>query len=441
MDVISVGIIGVVVLIALLMVGVYVAVALGVVGFIGTAYFLGFSPATSLLASTTFHYGTEYTFIVIPLFVAMGLFAAEEGISKDAYDALAKWIGNVRGGLGIATIGACTIFGTLTGSSVVTSVVFAKVSVPEMRRHGYDASISYGLVCTAGAIGMLIPPSLLAVVYSLITGESLGQLLLAGIGPGLLLTAGLIVAFVALLTFRPSLGPTRAIEGVTWRERLIALPKLWPAFVVAIIMIGGVYFGLFTVVEAAGIGTAVLLLLYFAIKGVSKQSLQTVTASLREAVALTSMILLILITAQIFARFLVLTELGTALADFVVGAKLSSLQFLLAAVVLTILLGMLIDSVSILAIIVPVLYPIAQAMSIDPLWFAMVIVFATQVGLITPPFALSVFAVKAVAEPGITLEDIFRGTMFFWLVMVIILAILILIPDITTWIPHNMWQS
>ncbi len=179
MDVFSVGIIGVVVLIALLMMGVYVAVALGLVGFIGTAYFLGFSPATSLLASTTFHYGTEYTFIVIPLFVAMGLFAAEEGISKDAYDALAKWIGNVRGGLGIATIGACTIFGTLTGSSVVTSVVFAKVSVPEMRRHGYDASISYGLVCTAGAIGMLIPPSLLAVVYSLITGESLGQLLLA----------------------------------------------------------------------------------------------------------------------------------------------------------------------------------------------------------------------------------------------------------------------
>jgi tripartite ATP-independent transporter DctM subunit len=441
MDVFSVGIIGVVVLIALLMMGVYVAVALGLVGFIGTAYFLGFSPATSLLASTTFHYGTEYTFIVIPLFVAMGLFAAEEGISKDAYDALAKWIGNVRGGLGIATIGACTIFGTLTGSSVVTSVVFAKVSVPEMRRHGYDASISYGLVCTAGAIGMLIPPSLLAVVYSLITGESLGQLLLAGIGPGLLLTAGLIVAFVALLTFRPSLGPTRAIEGVSWRERLIALPQLWPAFVVAIVMIGGVYFGVFTVVEAAGIGTAVLLLLYFAIKGVSKRSLQTVTASLREAVALTSMILLILITAQIFARFLVLTELGTALADFVVDAKLSSLQFLLAAVVLTILLGMLIDSVSILAIIVPVLYPIAQAMSIDPLWFAMVIVFATQVGLITPPFALTVFAVKAVAEPGINLEDIFRGTMFFLVVMIIILAILILIPDITTWIPYNMWQS
>lgn len=440
MDTITVGIIGVVVLIALLMMGVYVAVALGVVGFVGTAYFLGFNPATSLLASTTFHYGTEYTFIVIPLFVAMGLFAAEEGISKDAYDALTKWIGNVRGGLGVATIGACAIFGTLTGSSVVTSVVFAKVSVPEMRRHGYDASISYGLVCTAGAIGMLIPPSLLAVVYSLLTGESMGQVLLAGIGPGLLLAAGLILAFVALLTFRPLLGPTRAIENVTWRERLIALPKLWPAFVVAIIMMGGVYFGVFTVVESAGIGTAVLLLLYFATKGVSKRSLQVVTASLREAVALTSMILLILITAQIFARFLVLTELGTALADFVAAAKLSSLEFLLAAIVLTIFLGMLIDSVSILAIIVPVLYPIAQVMSIDPLWFAMVIIFATQIGLITPPFALSVFAVKAVAEPDVTLEDIFRGTMFFWIAMGAILAVLVLIPDITTWIPYNMWQ-
>lgn len=440
MDIILVGIIGVVVLLALLMMGVYVAVALGVVGFVGIAYILGLSPAMSLLASTTFHYGTEYTFIVIPLFVAMGLFAAEEGISKDAYDALAKWIGNIRGGLGVATVGACAIFGTLTGSSVVTAVVFAKVSVPEMRRHGYDAATSYGLVCAAGAIGILIPPSLLAVVYSLITGESLGQVLLAGIGPGLLLTVGLILSFVALLTVRPSLGPARAIKSVTWRERLIALPNLWPAFVVALIMIGGVYAGVFTVVEAAGIGTAVLLLLYFAIRGVSQQSLQAVTASLREAVALTSMILLILITAQIFARFLVLTELGTSVAEFVVAAKLSSFEFVLAAVVLTIFLGMLIDSVSILAIIIPVLYPIAQAMSIDPLWFAMVIIFATQVGIITPPFALAVFAVKTVADPDITLEDIFRGTMFFLFVMLVILAILILIPGVSTWIPHRMWQ-
>jgi len=370
----------------------------------------------------------------------MGLFAAEEGISKDAYDALAKWIGNVRGGLGIATVGACAIFGTLTGSSVVTSVVFAKVSVPEMRRHGYDGSLSYGLVCTAGAIGMFIPPSLLAVVYSLITGESLGQLLLAGIGPGLLLTAGLILALVVLLTFRPSLGPTRAIENVTWRERLIALPKLWPALVVAIIMMGGVYFGVFTVVESAGIGTAVLLLLYFATKGVSKRSLQAVMTSLREAVALTSMILLILISAQIFSRFLVLTALGTTLADFVLATKLSSLEFLLAAIVLTVLLGMLIDSISILAIIIPILYPIAQTMGMDQLWFAMIIIFATQIGLISPPFALSVFAVKAVAEPDVTLEDIFRGTMFFLIVMFVILAILVLIPGISTWIPYNMWQ-
>ena len=205
-------------------------------------------------------------------------------------------------------------------------------------------------------------------------------------------------------------------------------------------MMGGVYFGVFTVVESAGIGTAVLLLLYFATKGVSKRSLQAVMTSLREAVALTSMILLILISAQIFSRFLVLTALGTTLADFVLATKLSSLEFLLAAIVLTVLLGMLIDSISILAIIIPILYPIAQTMGMDQLWFAMIIIFATQIGLISPPFALSVFAVKAVAEPDVTLEDIFRGTMFFLIVMFVILAILVLIPGISTWIPYNMWQ-
>jgi C4-dicarboxylate transporter DctM subunit len=439
MDPIWVGIGTIILFLVLLLFGFYVAVALGLAGLIGMATIVGVEPALGVLATQSFHYGSRYGFIIIPLFVAMGLFAAEGGVSKDAYDALAKWLGGIRGGLGLATIGACTMFGTLTGSSVITAVVFAKISVPEMRRLGYDAKISYGLVSSAGGIGLLIPPNLLAVVYALLTEESLGKLLMAGIGPGIVLAICLGGGFVLLLKWRPSWGPPGGEKRVTWRERLASIPKLWSILVVAFVVIGGIYFGVFTVNEAAGIGTLVLLILFLCIKGFSRQSWQIIMAALRESISLTAMTLVILIGAQIFARAVVLSRLGPELSNLVISMNLSPVQFVIVMTILYLALGCLLDGISIMAITIPIIYPIVVKMGIDNIWFATVLIVATQIGLITPPFGLSCYAVKAVATPDISLGDLFKGAFPFLIFMLTTQIIVIAFPAVSLWIPYHIW--
>jgi tripartite ATP-independent transporter DctM subunit len=349
-------------------------------------------------------------------------------------------VGRLKGGLGLATVGGCTIFGALTGSSIATAVVFAKVSVPEMRRYGYDAKIAYGLVSSAGAIGMMIPPSILAVIYALITEQSVGQLLMGGIGPGLTLALCLGGGFIILLALRPSLGPSTQRASVTWRERFAALPKLWPAFMIALIVIGGIYLGVFTVTEAAGIGTFTLFVLYLATKGFSRQSWQVLSACLRETISLSVMILFLVASARVFGRLLVLSGLAPMVTDFIINMNLPGVQFIIVATVLYIVLGTFLDSVSILAITIPLLYPAVVAMGLDIIWFAMVMILATQIGNITPPVGLIIYAVKGVADPDISLEDIFRGVLPFFLMMLVAQAIVIAFPIISTWIPYHIWE-
>lgn len=438
MEPLWVGVAGICILAVLLLLGVYVAIALGLAGVLGMIVIIGFEPAMSLLGTTLLRTATNYTLIVIPLFITMGLFSAEAGLSTGIYNTLSKWLGRIRGGLGLATVGACTIFGMLTGSSIVTALVFAKVSVPEMRRHGYDAKLSYGLVSSAGAIGMLIPPSLLAIIYALITEQSVGELLLGGIGPGLVLAFCLGSGFVALLYLRPSLGPDTRGASVTWRERFVSLPSLWPAFVVGVIVIGGIYSGIFTVTEAAGIGAFILFILFLFTKRGSRQSWQMLAACLRESISLSAMVLLILAGALIFGRFLVLSEIAPKFTEFILAMNLSGIQFAIATAVVFLVMGCIMDSTSIVAITIPLLYPIANSMDLDPVWFAMVAIMASQVGLITPPLGLSVYAVKGVADPDISLGDIFHGVIPFLFLMVVALALIIAFPFISTWIPYHM---
>jgi len=237
---------------------------------------------------------------------------------------------------------------------------------------------------------------------------------------------------------RPSLGPPSGQSPATWRERLFSLPKLWPAFTVALIIIGGIYGGIFTVTEAAGVGTFVLLVLFLFVQGFSRQSWQAVSRVLRETISLTGMVLLILTTAQIFSRLLVLSGLGPLLAEFVINQNVSSMGFVLGATTLYLLLGTVIDSVSVLAITIPLFFPMVKTMGLDEIWFAMVMILATQIGNITPPIGLIIYAVKGVAEPDMTLEDIFRGTLPFFVMMLIALGIVILFPSITTWLPYHI---
>jgi tripartite ATP-independent transporter DctM subunit len=433
-----IGVTGIAMLIILIMGGVYIGVGLGLVGIIGIIIMIGFSPAMSLLATTWFHYGTSYFFIIIPLFVAMGLFSAQAGVSRDLYDTLSKWIGQVRGSLGLATLGAQTIFGALTGSSMVTAIVFGKVSVPEMRRLGYDPRVAYGLVAAGGAIGMMIPPSVMAVIYALVTEQSVAHLLLAGIGPGLVLAVCLSVGLVILVTLRPPLKSVARKEVATWKDRLSSLPKLWPVIIVATVLIGGIYTGVFTETEAAGFGTFVLLIVFLLTARFSRETLAELAVMLRETVCLTGMVLLILTSGQIFSRMLVLSGLGSMFTDYIIGLNLSALGFVLGVVLLYFLMGLLLDSASIVVVTIPIIYPVAEAYHLDQVWLAMVLILTTQIGNVTPPVGLNLFAVKGIAEPDISLEDIFRGVLPFFFMMCTALAIVISIPSVSTWIPNHM---
>jgi C4-dicarboxylate transporter DctM subunit len=439
MEPIGVGIITIIIFLVLLFSGFYVAVALGFAGFIGISAIVGLGSAMSVLGTQAFHYGTQYSFVIIPLFVAMGLFAAEGGVSKDAYDGMAKWLGGIKGGLGHATIAACAMFGTLTGSSIITAVVFAKISVPEMKRLGYDAKLSYGLVSSAGAIGLLIPPNLMAVIYALLTEESLGKLLMAGIGPGIVMALCLSLGFVGILVWRPSWGPPGGEKRATWRERIASLPKLWSILVVGFVIIGGIYFGIFTVNEASGIGTLLLLLLYLCIKGFSKKTWQVIMTALRESISLTAMVLFVLIGAQIFARAIVLSRIGPKFSEIVIGWNLSPALFILAMAVVFLIFGCFIDGISTMAITIPIVYPMIVKMGIDNIWFATVMIVATQIGNITPPFGLCAYAVKAVAGPDYSIEDIFKGALPFLIFELICLAIVMAFPAVSLWIPYNIW--
>jgi tripartite ATP-independent transporter DctM subunit len=429
-----IGLLGILALFFMLAAGVHIGVALGVVGVLGMLIIIGLEAGVSLLTTTSFHFATNPEFIVMPLFILMGLLAMVGGISQTTYNGLSKWVGKIRGGLAVATVGACTAFGTVSGSALVTASVFARVSCPEMRRHGYSKGLAYGVVSSAGAIGMLIPPSLLAVIYGLLTLESIGDLLIAGIAPGVLLalifTAGILVMAYA----NPSLAPPVAFD-ITWGQRLTSLKDFWPIVVSGVVVIGGIYGGVFTPGEAGAFGALAILLIAVFWGGMRWPQLR---AALSETVSITAMIFLILIAAKVFSRFMMLSGVAPRLVNAIIDIGLSPLGLVIALAILYLILGAFLDSISMLSITIPVFYPAVQAMGIDPMWFAMVVILAIHVGLITPPVGLNVYAVKAVAEPDVSLEDVFRGTIPFFFMMLLALAIIIAFPILSTWLPERI---
>ena len=428
------GILGLIVLLVFIVAGVHIALALALVGTIGAAVILGADLALELLLSTTFWRVFRVEFLMIPLFVLVGLVAALGGISSDTYKALSLWFGRVRGGLGIATVAGCTAFGTVSGSSLVTATVFAKVSAPDMRRMGYDKRLIYGLVSAAGAIGMLIPPSVLIIIYSILTEESPGKLLIGGITPGLLLFIVFSIGIWVIGRINPSLTGTQYAEKVTWRQRLVSLKLLWPMALVATILILGVFFGFFSVHEAAAFAVAVVCIVVL----VTRRTLRGIGEALTETAAITAMVFFIFVGATMFARFLMLSGIAPRVLDFIIGLELSAVGMTIVMCVLYLILGCFLDSISCLAVTIPIIYPVILTMGIDPIWYGISVILAIEVGLITPPVGLNVYAVKGVAEADVSLEDIFIGALPFFFMMLVALAIIIAFPFLSTTLPALM---
>ena len=433
MDPFWIGLIGVIGLLVLIILGVHVAISLGLVGMVGMACIMG--PEAALYASTTLTLDrvTDYALAIIPLYVLMGALAQEGGISSGTYECLRLWFGRFRGGLGIATVGGCTLFGTVCGSSMVTATVFAQLTAPEMRRMGYQKHFAYAICSSGGVIGMLIPPSILVVVYGILSGDSIGRLLIGAASPGIALFIIFSLGITIMTHFNPNLAG-KIESQATWRERLISLKLLWEVFLIVGIVFGGIFTGIFSPQDAGAVACTALLFIYL----LSGKSWEGIKDALCATISTSAMIFLMLAGAGLFSRFLVVSTVAPKVLNFLLSFNLTPLSFFVIVSIVYLVLGCFFDSFSMLTITLPLLHPAAMKFGIDPIHFGIVVIVAIEIGLLTPPVGLNVYAVKGVAEEDVTLEDLFSGILPFVIMMCLCLALYILFPILSTILPDMM---
>ncbi|MBS1337355.1 MAG: TRAP transporter large permease subunit, partial [Oscillospiraceae bacterium] len=339
------ALVGMVTLIVLVLMGVHIAVALGTVGFFGLVACLNLPKAVAMVGIQAYSGIATFDYAVIPLFILMGMLATGIGISTECYDTLAKWLGRIPGGLGVATTLGCTAFGTLNGSALVTGSVFAKIAAPEMRRYGYNTNLTYGLIAASGNIGQFIPPSILIVIFGALSGDSIGRLLMAAIAPGLALAIGFSLFTVIAAIVKPSLFP-RVEQRFTWKEKLVSLKNLIPIAIVAVVIIGGIFFGICSSAEAGAIGC----LVFFLMGLIKRTPFRKIWRSIMDTVENMTMLFLILACSGMFAKFMTVSGLAQALTNLVTQAHLSPIVFMVAAVVVFLILGCFLDAYSSIAL-------------------------------------------------------------------------------------------
>jgi tripartite ATP-independent transporter DctM subunit len=426
------GLIGFAGLLVLLAMRMPIGIAMMLVGFVGIAVLNNTDAALHTLGSFPYAYSSVYELSVIPLFVLMGNFAAASGMGRDLYAAAYAWVGHRRGGLASATILACAGFAALSGSSVASAVTMGRVALPEMRRYNYDARLATGAVASGGTLGILIPPSTALIVYALLTEQSIGQLFLAGFLPGLLLTLLFVVTVAVVAFVRPEFGPPS--EAMPMRARFAALWHSGALLLIVLVVIGGIYLGVFTVTEAAAIG-AFLAMLHALWR--RRLTLPVLSEALLQTVRTTAMVFLILIGAHVFAPFLAMTRIPTDLAAVLSGFAISPIAVLGIILVAFIVLGMFLEGFAMLVLTIPIVFPIVTALGFDPIWFGIVMVVVLEMGLISPPVGINVFVVKGVAE-DVPMGKIYAGILPFWIAMLVCVLILIAFPQIALFLPTTM---
>lgn len=421
----------------LILLGVHIAVALLSMSVVGLILIIGdFGRALSVLGTGPFYAVFNYEFTVIPLFILMGLFANVAGASQDLYDAGFKWVGRSKGGLGIVTVLANAVFAAVTGVSIASAAVFGKIAVPEMRRYGYSMRFATGCVAGSSVIGMLIPPSLLFIVYGLLTGESIGRLFIAGIVPGILLSVIYVTGILLMSTLRPQmLGNPRTPEAFTWQERWRALGRASSIGVLILVVLGGIYAGVFTPTEAGAVG-CIGSLVIAAVK--KRLTWKNVLLALKDAGLTTAAVFLLIIGAQIFSRMLTVSGLVELLSKAIVGLPIHPKLVMALMMVILMLLGTFLDVTSIFLISLPIMLPVAQHLGFSLIWFGVMCTICTETGLVTPPFGMSVFVVKSAVGPEVTVEEVFAGAMPFFLMMLLAITILLFVPWLATWLPGLM---
>ncbi|MCX7685120.1 MAG: TRAP transporter large permease subunit [Acetobacteraceae bacterium] len=403
-------------------------------GFLGTVALDGFPRAAVALAAVPKEMVNGYSFSVVPLFVLMGAIAARAGLSRELYEAArALGRGRGRGSLASATIGACALFGAICGSSVATAATMSRVSIPEMRRAGYADALSAGAVAAGGTLGILIPPSVVLVVYGLIAQQSLAALFAAALLPGILLTLFCILVVWGIVRLRPGWAPP-APASEEGRGRLARLGAAWQVLGIFALSLGGIYLGWFSVTEAAAVGAGATAAVALAGRRLSWRGL---LAAIEESVLLSASLFFIFLGALVFARFVAVTRLPAMLAEWVAASGLPVLAVMALIVLFFLVLGCFLETMSMVLVTVPVLLPVVESLGFHPVWFGVLIVVVAEMGLITPPVGMNLFVIRA-AEPGIPLSTIAYGSAFFLLAHLALVAVLVLAPGVAMWLPSQL---
>ena len=435
-----ISLIGFVVVLVLSFLRLPIAFAMGLVGFVGTASLLGWSASLSLTGRLVLDTSSDYGLSVVPMFILMGMFVNKGGLATELYRLAFTLLGHMRGGLAMTTIAACAGFSAICGSSVATAATMSKVAMPEMRRLGYSDELSTASIAAGGTLGILIPPSVVLVIYGILTETSIGKLFMAGIIPGILGIVFYLVAVQFTVRRHPKSGP--AGPQSTWAERLNALRDVWAVVLLFTLVIGGLYgifdfwpLGLtFSPTEAAGMGATGAFLIALS-RG--RLSLRNIGEALTETAVTTAALFTILIGAWMFSNFVNLAGFPEALRSFVLSIGASPMAVMFVIVAIYLLLGCVFESMSMMMLTVPIFFPLVTSLGFDPVWFGIIVVVATEISMITPPVGMNVFVLKGVVG-DVSTRTIFRGVVPFWIADILRLLLLLLFSGIVLFLPNMM---
>jgi len=434
----TLALISVVLVFGLILLGVHIGVALAAVSVLTLWLITGkFFVAISLLQTTAYSAVMDYVFAVVPLFVLMGVFSTVSGAIRELFASAQVLFGHVRGGIGIATVFANAVFAAITGVSVASAAVFSKIALPEMERLHYDRKFSLGIVAGSAILGMLIPPSVLMIVYGVLTEQAIGKLFVAGILPGLVVTAVLSLGIWTMVLLKPRLGGRQVeVRRLDFRTVVRAAAAPWAVIALVILVMGGIWGGFFTPTEAGAVGAAGGFLLIFINR--QKLTLRSLWQILLDAGQMTASIFLLLICAQMYSRVLTMSGLAGNITQWVGALAIPPMFIVFGFIVVFLLLGCILDSTSIIILTIPLMHPIALSLGYDPLWFAIVSILAIEIGLLTPPFGMVVFAMKSAIGKTVQVEEIFAGAMPFIVLLGLSLGIVVAFPKLSTWLPSLM---
>ena len=429
------GIIVFIVMLLLIVLRMPIAISMLITGAFGFGYLTSWDALMNHMKDMAYSRAANYSLSVIPLFVLMGLLAANGGISQAAYRSARAWLGHFRGGLAIATIGGCAAFGAICGSAIATGATMTTAALPEMRRCGYSGALSTGSLAVGGTLGILIPPSIILVIVGLITEQSIGDLFIAAFIPGIIATAGYMMAIMIYVRLRPEAGPAAAPES--WEVRFASLNAIWPVVAIFLIVIGGIYWGVFTPTEGAAVGTVATALFASAF---GELRLKEFKRSVLEMAGISGMIFLILIDAEIYSSFLALSQIPQALAGWITSMGFAPYTILLTIIAIYIFLGAIMDEIGMILLTVPVFYPIIMDLDFgmspaaQGVWFGILLLTVVEVGLILPPIGLNVFVINAMAK-DVPLMETYKGIVPFFMSDLVRIGIIILVPATCTWLP------